>query len=164
MEAGTNTLDRVGCELIAGSLRAGHEVRIRVAGSSMVPALWPGDELIVRALGLAEPSRGDLLLFVRDGGLCTHRLIGRMDVSGVPRLITRGDAAVKCDPPKSPEEILGSVVSAFRDGHQVSLASSRTRKLLSFGIRHSKFLRRVVLKIHAIRHHLWTTSDTRCRA
>lgn len=149
----SDTLDRIGCELVAESVRAGHEVRVRVAGSSMVPALWPGDELLVRALGPAEPSRGDLLLFVRDGRLCTHRLIGRVDDSGAPRLITRGDAAVKCDPPKSPQEILGSVVSVFRDGHQVPVVSSRTRKLLSFGIRHWELLRRVVLKVHAIRRH-----------
>ena len=163
MEAGTDTLDRVACELVAESVRAGHEVRIRVAGSSMVPALWPGDELLVRALGLAEPSPGDLLLFVHDGRLCTHRLVGQVEEAGAPRLITRGDAALRCDPPKSSEEILGAVVSVFRDGHQVPIASSRPGRLLSFSIRHSEFLRRVVLKIHAIRRQSWTVSETRCR-
>jgi len=157
-----DTLDRAGCELVAESVRTGHEVRIRVAGSSMVPALWPGDELLVRALGLAEPSPGDLLLFVHDGRLCTHRLVSQVDEAGAARLITRGDAALRCDPPKSSEEILGSVVSVFRDGHQVPVTSSRPGKLLSFGIRHSEFLRRVVLKIHAIRHQSWTDSETRC--
>lgn len=157
-----DTLDRAGCELVAESARTGHEVRIRVAGSSMVPTLWPGDELLVRALGLAEPSLGDLLLFVHDGRLCTHRLISQVEGSGAARLITRGDAALRCDPPKSSEEILGSVVSVFRDGHQVPIASSGPGRLLSFGIRHSEFLRRVVLKIHAIRRQSWTDSETRC--
>jgi hypothetical protein len=130
----------------------------------MVPALWPGDELIVRALGLAEPSRGDLILFVRDGRLCTHRLIGQVDDSGAPRLITRGDAAVESDPPIAASEILGTVASISRGGREIPLCSSSAHNLLSFGIRHSDFIRRVVLKVHAIRHHLWTTSNTRCRA
>jgi hypothetical protein len=130
----------------------------------MVPALWPGDELIVRARGLAEPSQGDLLLFVRDGRLCTHRLIGQVDLSGVPRLITRGDAAVKPDPPVAASEILGTVASISRRGREVPISSSPAHRLLSFGIRHSEFLRRVVLKIYAIRQHSWTTSDNRCRA
>jgi len=164
LEAGTSNLDRIGCELAAGSIRAGHEVRDRVAGSSMVPALWPGDELMVRALGFTEPSRGDLILFVRDGRLCTHRLVGRVDDSRVPRLITRGDAAIKSDPPVAASEILGTVASVSRGGREVPISSSPARKLLSFGIRHSDFIRRAALKIHSIRRRSWTTSEMRCRA
>lgn len=159
MEAGTDTYDRVGSELVAASLRAGHEVRVRVAGSSMVPALWPGDELLVRPLGSAEPSRGDLLLFVRDDRLCTHRLISQVVDSGAVQLITRGDAALKYDPPHSLDQILASVTSVFRDGCKVSIAPSRTGRMLSFAIRHSGFLRRVALKIHALRHDSWTRTQ-----
>jgi len=155
LEARTDTLDRVGCELVAGSLRAGNEVRVRVAGSSMVPALWPGDELQVRALALAEPSRGDLLLFVRDGQLCTHRLVDWLDHAGAARLITRGDAAPQCDPPVAPSEILGTVALITRGGQEIPIASSSARTLLSFAIRHSDFIRRAVLKIHSVRRRSW---------
>jgi len=164
LEAGTDTFDRAGSELVAASLRAGHAVRVRVAGSSMVPSLWPGDELIVRALGAAEPSRGDLLLFVRNGRLCTHRLMSRSADSGVVQLITRGDTALKSDPPHELDQILGSVVSVLRNGNQAPLDSSRAGKVLSFAIRHSGFLRRVVLKMHALRRDSWTPTQTRCRA
>ena len=153
MEAEVDTRDRIACELVAESLRAGHDVRVLVAGSSMVPALWPGDALIVRAVGREEPSRGDLLLFARDGKLCTHRLIGELDDSGVRRLVTRGDTAMKCDPPMSSDQILGSVVAVSRDGREVPVVSSRCARMQSFGVRHSGFLRRVVLKIHALRRH-----------
>ena len=163
MEATTDTFDRVGCELVAGSLRAGHEVRVRVAGSSMVPALWPGDELRVRALAPAEsvgraavPAMGDLLLFVRDGRLCTHRLVDRLDDAGGSRLITCGDAAIKCDPPIAASEILGTVASITRGGREIPIASSPAQRLLSFAIRHSGFIRRAALKIHSIRSRSWT--------
>jgi signal peptidase len=156
LEATTDTFDHVGCELVAGSLRAGHEVRVRVAGSSMVPTLWPGDELRVRALELAELSRGDLLLFVRDGRLCTHRLVDRLDDAGVSRLITCGDAAIKSDPPIAVSEILGTVASITRGGREIPIASSPAQRLLSFAIRHSGFIRRAALKIHSIRSRSWT--------
>jgi hypothetical protein len=78
-------------------------------------------------------------------------LIAALDDSGARRLITRGDTALKCDPPMSSDEILGSVVSVSRDGHEVPVVSSRRAKMLSFGIRHSGFLRRVILKVHALR-------------
>lgn len=151
MEAEVETRDRIACELVAESLRAGNDVQVRVAGSSMVPALWPGDALIVRAVGPVELSRGDLLLFARDGKLCTHRLIGELDDSGARRLVTRGDTALKCDPPMSSDQVLGSVVSVSRNGRRVPVGSSRRAKMLSFGIRHSGFLRRVALKVHALR-------------
>lgn len=163
MEATTDTFDHVGCELVAGSLRAGNEVRVRVAGSSMVPTLWPGDELRIRALApaasvgrAAVPAKGDLLLFVRDGRLCTHRLVDRLDHAGAGRLITRGDAAPQCDPPVAPSEILGTVASITRGGREMPIASSAAQRLLSFAIRHSDFLRRAALKIHAIRSRTWT--------
>jgi signal peptidase len=156
LEAETNTFDRIGCELVAVSLRAGNEVRVRVAGSSMVPTLWPGDELRVRALALAEPSRGDLLLFVRDGRLCTHRLVDRLDDAVVSRLVTCGDAAIKSDPPIAVSEILGTVASITRGGREIPIASSTAQRLLSFAIRHSGFIRRAALKIHSIRSRSWT--------
>jgi signal peptidase I len=156
LETAADTFDRVGCELVAESVRAGNAVRVRVGGSSMVPTLWPGDELQVRALGLAEPSRGELLLFVRDGRLCTHRLIGRLEDAGGAQLITRGDAATMSDPPVAVSEILGTVASIGRDGREIPIASSATQKLLSFGIRHSDLIRRAALKIHSIRRRSWT--------
>jgi hypothetical protein len=129
----------------------------------MVPTLWPGDELRVRALALAQsvgraavPSKGDLLLFVRDGRLCTHRLVERLDDAGDSRLITCGDTAIKCDPPIAASEILGAVASITRGGREIPIASSAAQRLLSFAIRHSGFIRRAALKIHSIRSRSWT--------
>jgi len=162
--AAKETIESIGCELVAASLRAGHDVRVRVAGGSMVPALWPGDELMVRPMGAAEPARGDLLLFVRDGWLCTHRLVDRFDSGGSTQLITRGDAAVTCDPPRSSDQILGSVVSLFRNGHELPVVALRRGKILSLAIRQSDFLRRVILKIHALRLYSWKSTQTQRRA
>jgi hypothetical protein len=156
LEAGLNNLDRIGCELIAEAARAGNDVRVRVAGSSMLPTLWPGDELIVRAPGLAEPSRGELVLFVRNGRLCTHRLIDKLDGAGASQLILRGDTAAASDPPMAASEILGTVGSITRGGREIQVSSSPASRFFSFTIRHSDFFRRAVLKIHSIRRRSWT--------
>lgn len=158
METETDTLDRIGCELVAEALRAGHEVRVRVAGSSMVPALWPGDELLIRSLGLTEPSPGALLLFVSYGRLCTHRLIGTVDNSGGPQFVTRGDALAKVDPPMPCSEVLGYVSAVIRDGRRIPMAlnvPSRAARMLSFAIRNSSLLRRLILGLYARRHSYW---------
>ena len=41
-------LEAVKCELAAEVLRSSGELRLRVTGSSMLPAVWPGDELTIR--------------------------------------------------------------------------------------------------------------------
>jgi len=163
LEAGTGTLDRIGCELVAESVRAGHEVRIRVTGSSMLPSIWPGDALTVRPLRDAAASEGQVVVFTRDGRIFAHRIVGKLERAGSPQLLTRGDAHLACDPPVAAAEILGTVASISRGGRAIPLASSPAQKLLSFGIRHSDFLRRVVLKTHALRNHSSTIPETRCR-
>jgi peptidase S24-like protein len=141
---------RVGCELIAEALRAGREVRLRVTGSSMIPSLWPGDTLTVRASGERAPSIGEVLLFERDGRLFAHRVVERASET---RLITRGDSLPCDDHPVAIAQVLGSVTAVSRNSRTVAAGLSqpkRAMRLLSFAARHSDLLRRVILKLHAI--------------
>jgi signal peptidase len=156
LEAGLNNLDRIGCELIAETARAGHEVRLRVNGSSMLPSIWPGDALTVRPLRDAPASEGQVILFTREGRLFAHRVVGRLESASSTQLITRGDAHDHCDPPVAASEILGTVASISRGGREVQMSTSPAQNLISFGIRHSDFIRRAALKIHSIRRRSWT--------
>jgi hypothetical protein len=145
-----SALDRVGCELIAESLRAGRSIRMRALGSSMMPALRPGDDLLVNPLTGSIPSRGEIVLFTRDGRLFAHRVVA----AGEYHLITRGDCLDDDDPPVPPSQILGTVASVFRGGREVAPPAepSRAQTIMSSALRRSDLLKRVVLKIHAIRH------------
>jgi signal peptidase I len=156
LEAELNNFDRIGCALVAESVRAGHEVRLRVNGSSMLPSIWPGDALTVRPLGDATAAEGQVILFTREGRLVAHRVVGRLESASSTQLITRGDAHDHCDPPVAASEILGTVASISRGGREIPMASPATQKLLSFGIRHSDLIRRAALKIHSIRRRSWT--------
>lgn len=142
--------------------RDGREVRVRVTGSSMLASIWPGDALMVRPLRDATALEGQVVVFTREGRLFVHRVVGKLDIPGNMQLLMCGDAHDDCDPPVAASEILGTVVSISRGGREVPISSSPAHKLLSFGVRHSDFLRRAVLKIHAIRQHSSTTSDPRC--
>ncbi len=157
-----STFDRIGCELVAGSLSGGNEVRIRVTGTSMLPSIWPGDTVTVRPIGDTPASAGRIIVFTREGRLFAHRIVAKLERADGMQLITRGDAHVDCDPPVVASEVLGTVASITRGGREVPISLTPGLKMLSFGIRHSDFVRRVVLKIHAIRNRWWTAAETQC--
>ncbi len=121
------------------------ELRLRVFGTSMAPAILPGDLIVVRRAGLAEISAGDVVLFGRDGRFFVHRTVRRMIASsaekaGETRLVTRGDRLQHEDPPVSSSELLGRVVSLSRDGRQLPLDTLGPNSLLARLLRASDHL------------------------
>jgi len=143
--------DRIGCELIAQTLRAGHQVRLRLTGTSMIPAVWPGAVTLVEPLKGASPGRGNVVLFLREERLFAHRVVSRRG----GRLITRGDALPRCDAPLAAAETLGVVTALVRgDGltHRLSGAYPIRHRLAAFAIRHSGLAYRLVLKAHQWKH------------
>ena len=99
-------------ELAAEVLQSYRELRLRVVGSSMLPAIWPGDILSIQTCGIAEAALGDIVLFTRHGRLFAHRVISQ---SG-EYLVTRGDGVTHPDPPVKPGELIGRVGEIIRRG------------------------------------------------
>ena len=99
-------------ELALASLRASGRLRVRVAGSSMLPAIRPGDVISVRAGDPHDARPGEVVLFTREGRLFAHRVVRRS--SGA--LVTRGDALADCDRPVQRDEFVGIVESVARGG------------------------------------------------
>ena len=90
-------------------LRSFGAARLAVTGTSMLPAIWPGDVLEVRRQGVGDAQRGDVVLFRRDGRLVAHRVVERLDRESGNLLVTRGDRQRATDPPFSSEALLGRV-------------------------------------------------------
>jgi signal peptidase len=136
--------DRIGCELVAEALRAGAEIHVRVMGTSMLPALWPGDILIVR--GGLPVTPGEVVLFMRDRRLFAHRVVRHRGGD----LITRGDALPHCDPPVQISELLGVMVGVVRHGlgRLPARSPSLTQRIAATAIRHSEFIYRLALGWH----------------
>jgi signal peptidase I len=114
----------------------------------MLPALWPGDILVVRR-GSATPATGDIVLFLRYRRLFAHRVVRTTE----SELITRGDALPDRDPPMPVAEVLGVVVRIIRDDSRpVSAAPPSFRqRMVAFAIRRSEAIYRLVLRWHGAR-------------
>jgi hypothetical protein len=102
-------------ELAAESIRCFGELRLRVTGSSMLPAVRPDDVLFIRHACIDQVSPGDLVLYSRQRRLFAHRVISRSS----DQLITQGDSLTEPDLPVSGEELLGRVVRIVRSGKAI---------------------------------------------
>lgn len=88
-----------------------------VTGRSMMPLIWPGDEVLVTAEW--QPARrGEILTFVQNGQLNTHRLLRMTNVGGQMVYITKGDNLWQPDPPLAAAAVIGRVI-AVRRGQKV---------------------------------------------
>ncbi len=94
------------CQLFIQALRSYGCASLRVTGTSMWPALWPGDTVEIRAAQLEKIEPGALVAFTRDDRIFIHRVV-RKTVDSPATLITRGDALPAEDPPVAGSEFLG---------------------------------------------------------
>jgi signal peptidase I len=122
--------------LVEDVVRSFGTVRLRVLGTSMVPAMLPGDLVSIHRAGLHEISVGDVVLFLQNGRLFIHRVVGGNDSSATgnteePYLITRGDRLRHNDPPVSSKELLGRVASIERDSRNIELAPDESNSLFA---------------------------------
>jgi len=79
-------------------------------GSSMIPAVLPGDTLRVQRCTSNDIGVGDVVMFTRDGRLFAHRVVSRKRGT----LVTQGDNLESPDAPVLDSEFLGRVVSVER--------------------------------------------------
>ncbi len=150
MSGRENVAATLACGLTGEIVRTFGEVRLRVFGTSMVPAILPGDLISVQRAGVPEISIGEIVLYSRDGRLFAHRVVGTARLSGsgglhasleafsvkVParpaggeptpvqaRLITRGDRLRYDDPAVSSAELVGRVTCVERRGAEVDFSA-----------------------------------------
>jgi signal peptidase len=109
----------LGLELAVEVARRFGSLRLRVTGTSMLPAIQPGDLLSIGRVELRETSPGEIVLFARGGRLFAHRIVDRGGGSGDPYLVTRGDRLVENDPPVFQSGLLGRVTAIERGRNRV---------------------------------------------
>src|SRR5690349_6956141 len=98
METPFNPRDLSKNELAAEAIRSFGELRLRVTGSSMLPAVRPNDVLLIRHCRSEEAGPGDIVLYLRQRRLFAHRVISR----SAARLVTQGDGIAEPDLPVTP--------------------------------------------------------------
>ncbi len=93
---------------LEGVLRGGRgALWVTLKGSSMVPSVRPGDDLLVTPVRPGETLReGDLLVARRAGFLVVHRLVRKLEDA----IVMRGDGAWTDDSPIPERDVLARVI------------------------------------------------------
>jgi len=131
------------CELVSEVAGRSGEVRLKLNGTSMLPAMWPGDMVVVQRCALAELRPGQIALCRSEGTVTVHR------IKRVFRdhLIMRGDSLPCFDPPVNESGLVGQVVSIFRDDRPISPEQSSWHRVVSWILRRSDFCKRVTVHL-----------------
>jgi len=153
----TVDLEHPQLELAAAILRSGAAIRVRALGASMLPAIWPGDLLAITPVPYSAIRAGEIVLCVRNGRFCIHRLIHVGSINGDANWITRGDALADPDPGVPAEAILGRVSSITR-GRRTLTPRPLTAlgRIFAWILSRSDLLCRLILRIHSLRQRFWT--------
>jgi len=118
----------------------------------MLPAIFPGDILLVRREPMGSIRAGHTVLSFRAGQFCAHRVV-RVEKGGAAvRLITRGDALRMEDPAVSEDEYLGLVTELSRGrAHRQAIHDPSVASRVFAGVlRRSDFLATSLMRWHSL--------------
>lgn len=146
MNACAETWNTERVALALESLRRSGALRLRLLGVSMLPTLWPGDEVEIVSCSAGDLQLGVVVLAIRDGRFFVHRVISVGDGGHV---ITRGDAMPGPDPVFPADAVVGRVVRVSRGGRTMdALRLTLLRRAFGFLFCHSGPARRIGLRLH----------------
>ena len=145
-----DTAGAVKCDLASEVLRSYGSLRFAAMGWSMLPAIWPGDTLVVERASADQLQVGEVALVGREGRLCAHRVVSGARASGNPNLITQGDAMPAPDRPVAGGEVLGRVAYIIRSGKCVSVPTklNLVEQLVAKIVRRSFLAGRAFVYLH----------------
>lgn len=138
-------------ELASEILSSGRAVTIRALGSSMVPAIWPGDLLTIESTAPEEVSTGDIILFLQKRRFYVHRVVSVHTCAAARRWTTRGDALLQDDPCVFESELLGRVraVRGLRAEVEPGRHVSQPARVISYLIARSSRFHNLALRVRA---------------
>ncbi len=96
-------------DLASEIVRRGGTLRFSPKGSSMAPAIVPGDRIVV---GPPSSIRVGDLVMLRGRRPVVHRVIRFDEASG--SITTKGDAILTCDPPAALDDVIGKITKVER--------------------------------------------------
>lgn len=139
-------------ELAEEILRSSGRLQFVAHGSSMIPAILPGDVLLARHQSIESIQRGEIALWSRDGRFWAHRVrhVERAGERG--EIVTRGDALQQDDQPISAAEFLGCVYAVERRAKQIDVSQppSGWSRSIAFLLRHSEVAAEWFLSYHSL--------------
>jgi len=120
-QADLTTLDFL--RLAAYQFSQDSELRVKIAGKSMCPAIEESDSILIRSVAGQQLAVGDVVLYASLSDTAVIHRIVRIEKGMVT---TRGDSCTIDDTPVSINRVLGKVVDVERDGNPVPVNKPRT--------------------------------------
>jgi signal peptidase I len=130
------------CELVSEVARNAGKVRLKLTGTSMLPAMWPGDVVTVQRCQLTDLRPGHIVLYRAEGKLVAHRVIRTFP----DLLVTRGDSVPHCDSPVDTSAIVGRVATLVRNHRTIPIKQTWRLRALSAILRRSHLCLRITLR------------------
>jgi hypothetical protein len=117
----------------------------------MLPAIWPGDALVVEPATCSNVALGDIVLYSNAYRFVAHRVVeksGELE----ERVRTRGDAMSTADAPIKLGEILGKVSFIVRKGRCFEPKKNLrpSERALATLLRRSETAARVIVGVHGL--------------
>lgn len=126
-------------------------VRAKICGESMLPSLWPGDEVEIEGCSLKDVRPGEVVLVQRDDRFVLHRLVSSDNLG----CLLQGDSVSLSDPPYPAVALLGRLVRKV-DGrwHSFALAlrpgsGAKLFRALGVLLCHWGIARHLAMKLHS---------------
>ncbi len=145
MNVSWESWDAARSALVADVLRRGDRLRLRVQGMSMLPALWPGDEVEISGCHPEDVCRGEIVLAHREGRFFLHRFVARRNPDS---FALRGDAMDDSDPLFTSQALLGRLVRVSRGGRSIAVWPQLWSRPLGLVLCYCGLARRLALKLH----------------
>lgn len=148
------------CELAAEVTARFGRVCARASGTSMVPAVHPGDLVFIDRLTPLELKVGDIVAFRRHDRWVIHRLASLIPDPRDPQAeahwcVTRGDRIRHGDPPVRDSEIIGRVTYIERAGARflVSRRQGEVQQLTGMLLSFSDLATSLYLRLFGLRRY-----------
>jgi len=94
---------------------------LRCRGRSMGYSIRDGELMEVRYIPPKEISRGDIVLFMKEGKLFSHRVIRIIEGDGELKFVIKGDVLLDIDGYIPSSAIIGRVEGVIREGRKITL-------------------------------------------
>lgn len=151
MDAITDAGNQLKRDLFIEVLSSFGEARLAVKGTSMLPAVRPGDILNVRREFTENIVPGDIVLFARGDRLSAHRVVRTIENHQGSILVTRGDRLLRADPPVFNDELLGRVSAIKRGNRRIGVHLTRWCRIAAWILCRSEFGTQLLLRLDALR-------------
>ena len=138
--------------LAAEAMQRTGRLALRVYGTSMLGAIWPGDEVEFQRCTPAEVGTGDVLLCCAGDRIVVHRVVRVSRAGDELQFLTRGDNQRGCDLPLTEKQVLGRarwLTGGCRLRRAIPQRRSAAAKLASWFTARSNLLCELALRFHA---------------